>query len=953
MDASGAKKEPSTTGSAAKGAASPAAKAGDLPQAATAKATTAKTAAAKTTATAKAATAKTSTTRPAAAKEADTKPEATQTTARKTAGTRTASAKTATSKSTATAKKPAATKPATAKTATTKAPATKTAATKTTAKAATTTAAAKSADTKAADTKSTAATTTAATKTTAAKSTTVKTAAAKTTAAKAATAKGTTAKAATAKSAAAPAATKTTGRRATTKTTAKATTKTATKATTKTAAKPAAKTAAKPATKTAAKSSTRTAAKTAASPHFGERIQAAAANDPAAPTAPIPAPYAAIGRIPIMDVMPQVQNGSWPAKATEREAFPVQATVWRDGHDLFACEAVLVGPDGAEVQASPMELIRPGLGRYQGWLTPPTTGNYGFFVRSWSDPLATWKHNAEAKLPLDQDVALVFLEAEQLLHRVLERIPEDTPEHTVISDALGVLTLQTVPKEVRYAAATSSAVEDVIRRYPLRDMLTESAVFPLEVDRERALVGSWYEMFPRSVGAWQDDEGEWHSGTLRSAAEDLPRIAGLGFDVVYLTPISPIGLTARKGKNNSLTAQPGEPGSPYAIGSEAGGHDAIHPDLGTFEDFDYFVEQARKEGLEVALDLALQCSPDHPWLKEHPEWFLHRPDGTIAYAENPPKKYQDIYPLNFDDDPEGIYQEIKRVLEVWVSHGVTIFRVDNPHTKPLPFWQRLLAEFRIEHPEVIFLAEAFTAPPMMQGLAAIGFHQSYCYFAWRNEKEEIEEYLLELGRETAHVLRPAFWPTTHDILTPYMQTGGPNAWKIRAILAATGSPTWGIYSGYEFVEDVPRPGFEEMIDNEKYEYRPRDYSQDPHGIQALFARLNKIRREHTALQRLRGININKTTNDQVLSFTKHARAEETPDGVADSVIVVLNLDPHNTQEAVLHLDLTPLEVAPRNGAPIIEVTDELTGNTFYWNEEPFVRLDPSAPAHILSVKVLK
>lgn len=683
-----------------------------------------------------------------------------------------------------------------------------------------------------------------------------------------------------------------------------------------------------------------------------KRIEKALAQDPASPVAPTPAPYGNIGRIPIMDVMPQVQNGSWPAKATVREAFPVQATVWREGHDLFACEAVLVNEAGEEIQSAPMELIRPGLSRYQGWLTPPEIANYTFFVRSWSDPLATWRHNAEAKLPLRQDVDLVFLEAEQLLKRVLKSLPRTGENRQVIRDAIDVLTRKTIPLEVRYAAATSHAVEEVIREYPLCDFVTESDRFPLEVDRERALVGSWYEMFPRSVGAWKDDDGEWHSGTLRSAAEDLPRIAGLGFDVVYLTPISPIGTTDRKGKNNTLVAEPGDPGSPYAIGSPDGGHDAIHPDLGTFEDFDYFVGRAKEEGLEVALDVALQCSPDHPWLKEHPEWFSHRADGTIAFAENPPKKYQDIYPLNFDNDPEGIYEEIKRVLEVWVSHGVTIFRVDNPHTKPLNFWQKLLAEFRLKHPEVIFLAEAFTAPPMMQGLAAIGFHQSYCYFAWRNDKEEIEEYLLELGRDTAHVLRPAFWPTTHDILTPYMQHGGPNAWKIRAILAATGSPTWGIYSGYEFVENVPRPGFEEMIDNEKYEFRPRDYSRDPYGIQALFVQLNKIRTNHTALQRLRGISINETTNDHVVSFTKHARSEETPDGEADTVIVVLNLDPANTQEAVVKLDLTPLNVTPKFGAPLIEVTDELTGNTFYWNERPFVRLDPHQPAHILSVKVL-
>jgi Glycosidases len=429
----------------------------------------------------------------------------------------------------------------------------------------------------------------------------------------------------------------------------------------------------------------------------------------------------------------------------------------------------------------------------------------------------------------------------------------------------------------------------------------------------------------------------------------------MGFDVLYLTPIHPIGTTNKKGRNNTLTSEPTDPGSPYAIGSHEGGHDAIHPDLGTFDDFDFLVAEAKKRGMEVALDIALQCSPDHPWLSEHPEWFTTRADGTIAYAENPPKKYQDIYPLNFDNDPEGIYREIKRILELWVEHGVTIFRVDNPHTKPVDFWERILADFRENHPEVVFLAEAFTQPPMMRGLGAVGFHQSYTYFTWRNEKKEIEDYLWELARISDDRMRPAFWPTTHDILTPYMQRGGLAAFSIRAVLAATGSPTWGIYSGYELIENVARPDAEEQINNEKYEFKARDYTPgEDNGIPHLLGNLNRIRKAHPALQRLRGIVINPTSNEKILSFTRFAHPEETPNGKADAVIVVLNLDPYATRDAVVYLDLSPFGVSPRwDAGPILRVTDELSGQTFLWNESPYVSLDPRGQcAHILSVKAI-
>ncbi len=670
--------------------------------------------------------------------------------------------------------------------------------------------------------------------------------------------------------------------------------------------------------------------------------------------APIPAPFAPLGRIPIRDISPCVENGSWPAKGTENEAFPVQATVFREGHDLFACEAVLVNPRGEEVQCAPMVNTQPGLNRYEAWLTPTYPGDWSFFVRAWSDPVGTWRHNAEVKLAAGIDQELVLLEGAKLLERIAANVPADSEERALLEESTCVLGKQHLETALRYQAATSPQIDALLERYPLRDLVTESSRFPLRVDRIRALTGSWYEIFPRSLGAYRREDGTWVSGTLRTAAAELDRIAAMGFDVVYLTPIHPIGTTNRKGRNNTLVAEPEDPGSPYAIGSAAGGHDAIHPDLGTFEDFDAFVAAARERGMEVALDLALQCSPDHPWLKEHPEWFTTRVDGTIAYAENPPKKYQDIYPLNFDNDPEGIYREIVRVLEVWIDHGVTIFRVDNPHTKPVAFWQRLLGEFRATHPEVLFLAEAFTAPPMMQGLGAVGFHLSYTYFAWRNNKKEIEDYLWELARESDARLRPAFWPTTHDILTPYMQHGGRNAFAIRAVLAATGSPTWGIYSGYELVENVPRPGFEEQIDNEKYEFKPRDWdAARSNGIQDLLTSLNRIRSRHTALQRLRELRINPTSNDAVLSFTRFSRPEEN-NGESDAVIVVLNLDPGKAQEAQVRLDLGPLGITPAGDMPVIEVTDELSGATYQWNDHPYVRLDPYYQcAHILSVKVLR
>jgi len=487
---------------------------------------------------------------------------------------------------------------------------------------------------------------------------------------------------------------------------------------------------------------------------------------------------------------------------------------------------------------------------------------------------------------------------------------------------------------------------------PLRDYVSPSAEHPWLVERERALYGAWYEIFPRSEGATRDEKtGLWTSGTFRTAEQRLPAIADMGFDVVYLTPVHPIGAVNRKGPNNTLNAGPHDPGSPYAIGSVEGGHDAIHPDLGDFDDFDHFVAAAERIGLEVALDIALQCAPDHPWVDKHPEWFTTRADGTIAYAENPPKKYQDIYPLNFDNDPAGIYAEVRRVIQVWIDHGVKIFRVDNPHTKPVEFWEWLISDVAAVAPDVIWLAEAFTKPAMMHTLAKVGFQQSYTYYAWRNTKWELEEYCTELAGPAAAYMRPSFWPTTHDILTPYMQYGGPTAWKLRAALAAMLVPTYGIYAGYELVEHVARPGVEEQIDNEKYEFKDRRWADYEEGgpkeglsLAPYLKRLNEIRHAHPALRWLRNLRFHHVDDANVMCFSKR----RTVDGRDDVVIVVANLDPHATRETWVHLDMPELGMSWTES---FVAHDLITGNSWHWGEHNYVRLGPdSEPVHVIHVR---
>ncbi len=682
-----------------------------------------------------------------------------------------------------------------------------------------------------------------------------------------------------------------------------------------------------------------------------------------------------IGRIPILDVRPAVGCGRWPAKAVPGETFEVSATVFREGHEAAKANAVLSDPEG-RVAASPlMRELAPGLDRWGADVTPTREGRWTFHIEAWGDPVAHWRHDAGIKIPAGQDVELMCEEGALLLERAAAGVPNASRE--VLSRVGEALRDRALDPEARLAAALAPEVTDILEAHPLRELVTASEFYPVEVDRPRALFGSWYEMFPRSEGATLDPP---RSGTFRSAAKRLPAIADMGFDVVYLPPIHPIGRSFRKGPNNTLQPGSDAPGSPWAIGSELGGHDAVHPDLGTLDDFDAFVAHARDLGMEVALDLALHCSPDHPWVREHPEWFTTRADGSIAYAENPPKKYQDIYPINFDNDPEGIYAEVLRLVRHWAAHGVRIFRVDNPHTKPLPFWERLLAEVRSTDPDVLFLAEAFTRPAMMHTLAKIGFHQSYTYFTWRTTKEELEDYLRELSGPAAAYMRPNFFVNTPDILHAYLQHGGPPAFKIRAVLASMLCPSWGMYSGYELFErEAVRPGSEEYLDSEKYQYRPRNWEtaeREGRTLTTYIAQLNRLRRAHPALQRLRNLRFHHVDQPEIICFSKrlpasHGRpgagqsesgvaAEAGPrgterpgwatgvaEGVGDAVLVVVNLDPHTPREATVWLDMPELGLDWNDQ---VDVYDELSGQSHRWGEANYVRLDPDTePAHIFRI----
>ncbi|SER03489.1 alpha-1,4-glucan--maltose-1-phosphate maltosyltransferase [Arthrobacter sp. OV608] len=664
------------------------------------------------------------------------------------------------------------------------------------------------------------------------------------------------------------------------------------------------------------------------------------------------------GRFPITAVQPVVEGGRFPAKALPGEGIVVGATAFREGHDMLGVSAVLLDPQGNERQrvrlAPPRGERGMGTDRWEGVLTPSDVGDWSFVIEAWHDRYGTWHHNAEVKVAAGIDVELMLAEGAALLGEASDDASRSEADRATLRWVADRLADRSLSPEERLAAGFSDGVADIVRREPIRELVTVSEQFPLLVERDLAGRGAWYEFFPRSEGAVRNHEtGTWTSGNFRTAAKRLDAVAAMGFDVLYMPPIHPIGVQHRKGPNNTLIAGPNDPGSPWAIGAKEGGHDAIHPDLGTFEDFDAFVARANELGLEVALDLALQAAPDHPWVQSNPEWFTTRVDGSIAYAENPPKKYQDIYPLNFDNDPEGLSNEILRIVLLWVSHGVKIFRVDNPHTKPVWFWEWLIAEVNKEVPGVVFLAEAFTRPAMMHALGRAGFQQSYTYFTWRNTKKEIEDYFTEVSHESPAFFRPNFFVNTPDILTEYLQFGGPAAFKIRAALASTASPLWGVYAGYELYEHVARPGAEEYIDNEKFEYKARDWDAAAHSGRTLapyITRLNELRHAHPALQDLQNLTVHYTTDDSTVAYSKH---KTLPDGSKDTIIVVVNLDPHVTKEGSVSLDLAALELDPQdrtaNGG--FYVDDLISGESWEWGEFNYVRLDPHVePAHILSVR---
>ncbi|HEY8372905.1 MAG TPA: alpha-1,4-glucan--maltose-1-phosphate maltosyltransferase [Pseudonocardiaceae bacterium] len=653
-----------------------------------------------------------------------------------------------------------------------------------------------------------------------------------------------------------------------------------------------------------------------------------------------------IGRIGIDDISPSIGCGAFPAKAVVGEHLPIRATVWREGHDAVAATVVWRGPGDRTGRHIRMALEEEGLDRWVATVVPDREGMWSFRVDAWSDPWSTWLHTVEAKMAAGQDADELANDLEigaRLLERVARR-PERRAERPVLMAAAAALRDPARPLAERVAPALSEPVVGLMHRHPVRELVTKGRTLQVWVDRPRALYGSWYELFPRSTGGW-DEQGRPVHGTFATATAELDRIAAMGFDVVYLPPIHPIGKVNRKGRNNSLVAGPDDVGSPWAIGSDEGGHDAIHPALGTLADFKGFVHRAHELGMEVALDLALQCAPDHPWVREHPEWFTVRPDGSIAYAENPPKKYQDIYPLNFDNDPEGLYQEVLRIVLHWVEHGVRIFRVDNPHTKPPDFWHWLIWRVKETHPDVLFLSEAFTRPARLYGLARLGFTQNYTYFTWRTTKQELVDFGTELVAH-ADEARPNLFVNTPDILHASLQTGLPAMFALRAALAATLSPTWGVYSGYELYEHVPlREGSEEYLDSEKYQLRPRDYATalaEGRSLEPWLRRLNQIRRAHPALQQLRTLRFHHVDNDALIAYSK-----QDPAG-GDTVIVVVNLDPRQAQEGTLWLDLPALGM---DWHERFTVHDEVSGETYDWGQANYVRLEPwRAVAHILHVR---
>jgi len=646
-------------------------------------------------------------------------------------------------------------------------------------------------------------------------------------------------------------------------------------------------------------------------------------------------------RVIVEDVHPEVDAGRFPIKRTVGEEVVVGADIFTDGHDTLGA-ALLYRQTGA---ASWNEVAMASLGndRWQASFVVDALGRYEYTVEAWVDRFGSWRHEISKKFGAAQDLTSELLEGAALVRDTLARVPDsDSDDHGVLSETAGVLADESIEQPQRVASALAVAVQTAMARHVDRSHATRyGRELQVTVERERARFGAWYEMFPRSSGT-----DPTRSGTFRDAEARLTYVASMGFDVLYLPPIHPIGLAFRKGKNNTLEPGPDDVGSPWAIGGAEGGHDAVEPGLGTIDDFDRFILAAHRQGLEIALDLAYQASPDHPYVKDHPAWFRQRPDGTIKYAENPPKKYQDIYPINFESSEwQALWIELKRIIEFWIEHGVKIFRVDNPHTKPFRFWEWALADIKRKHPDTIFLSEAFTRPKVMRYLAKSGFSQSYTYFTWRNSREELMEYFSELTRtDVREYMRPNLFANTPDILHEYLQHGGRPAFQVRLILAATLGATYGIYSGYELSENVPvKPGSEEYLDSEKYQIRLRNYD-DPTSLAELIRQINTIRREHPALQRDRGLRFHQTDNPYIICYSKRSL-----DG-SDLILVVVNLDPRHMQHGFVQLPLADWGL-PAGAA--VEVRDLISMEHYYWRGEwNYVRLDPEARVgHVLHVQL--
>ena len=737
-----------------------------------------------------------------------------------------------------------------------------------------------------------------------------------------------------------------------TKATAKTTAKAAATKTTRTAAKSTAKTTTKkPTTKRTSKP------KTATKRTVGETP---------APIINRTSPEQ-FGRVNVLGITPSAENGLYPARVELGEAFKVTAQVFIEGRTKAGATVSVRNTRGTEKARFPMTCTNPGLDRWEAMVkigdhsdlkpwedgyadVKKQLGEWHIVVEGWEDTYASWLHDAQIKVEVGDDVENALESGAQLLERWAgardSKLTAD--DKKTLREAAKTVADKSLDATARLAAATTDAIASLHETNPLRDGLSASNPQRFRVERPKSSFAAWYQFFPRSEGAYFDADGKIVQGTLKTALSGLDRAKAEGFDIVYLPPIFPIGVTNRKGRNNSLVAGPFDPGSPFGIGSELGGHDTVDPLLGTMDDFKAFCDYAHKLGIEVALDFALQCSPDHPWVKQHPNWFRTKPDGTIAFAENPPKKYQDIYPIDFNADMEGIEAEVERIMDLWVKAGVTIFRVDNPHTKPVRFWQDVIAAVTKKHPEVLFLAEAFTRPGMMRALSYAGFTQSHCYFPWRNTKEELEEYLEETNGDGGFYQHNTFWPSTPDIMTAYLRDNGIAGHAVRAVLAAMGSPSWGIYNGYELIENKQRPGFEEQIDNEKYEVKVRDWDEaDKYGISELLTSLNKIRSEHPACRSYHNLHVLPSDDAGVIAFLRQTPAELTGTGKPDTVIVVVNLDGHNAHQSIVHIELPGFGFATDKP---LKVHDELTGRDFEWGYDNYVSLAPWADvAHVLTV----